>query len=309
MTGISYPVEIRDFDKIERQNPGLTLSLYGYRDRKRKNGKPGHSVFPIRIPETIGAKHVDLLYLSNDKQARSHYVWIKNLGRLLRGQYFPGYSGGRGMHLCRRCLQNFTGPRTLELHEERCREHRAQRTVFPPTGSKLCYEKVGNQMTLPCFAVADIESVLRPILPSPIDPENPPPDNESATQAIADHVPCAAKYMIVCSDPRYGPLKQRTFEGEGCVGQFIDALQHDVREITKLLDVNVPHGLSRAEVRRRNAAAVKCYLCEGPPKEDDRFVLVSQIPQYSSTLTNLSPTSTKSSSFSLSLSLSLSSGS
>ena len=200
-------------------------------------------------------------------------MWIKNLNRLVSGQYRDGHTG-RGMHLCRRCLQNFVGARTLEKHEERCKEHRAQRTVFPALGSKLRHEKVGNQLEVPFYAVADIESVLCPILPSPIDPEKP--EAEAArTTPISDHVPCAAKYVIVSTDPRFGPLNMRTFEGEGCVGEFIDALQHNVRQITRYLDVNVPHGLSRAEVQRMNAAATECYLCKGPRKEDDRFVVVS----------------------------------
>ncbi len=57
--------------------------------------------------------------------------------------------------------------------------------------------------------------------------------------------------------------------------QFIDALQADVRKITKMLDVVTPHGLTKAEVRGRNAAATSCYLCNGPRKSDDKFVLVN----------------------------------
>ena len=128
MTDISYPVEVRDFPKIEKLNPGLTINLYGYRPFKKKNRKEGHSIFPIRVSETIGERHVDLLYLSSE--TKSHYVYIKNLNRLIAGQFKDGYTG-RGMHLCRRCLQNFGGARTLEKHVERCKEHRAQRTVFP----------------------------------------------------------------------------------------------------------------------------------------------------------------------------------
>ena len=49
-----------------------------------------------------GEGHVDL-YLSNEM--KSHYVWIKNLNRLMSGQYRDGHTD-RGMHLCRRCLNN-----------------------------------------------------------------------------------------------------------------------------------------------------------------------------------------------------------
>ena len=46
--------------------------------------------------------HVDLLYLVSEE--RTHYVWIKNINRLIKGQYKDGYHS-RGMHLCRWCLQ------------------------------------------------------------------------------------------------------------------------------------------------------------------------------------------------------------
>ena len=69
MSGISFPVEIQAFDKIEKQNDGLTLNLYGY--RLNKNGKH-HSVFPIRITENPGARHVNLLYMANEGKAKSH---------------------------------------------------------------------------------------------------------------------------------------------------------------------------------------------------------------------------------------------
>ena len=46
-------------------------------------------------------RHVDLLYLASEE--RSHYVWIKNLNRLIKGQYKDGYTG-KGMHLCHWCL-------------------------------------------------------------------------------------------------------------------------------------------------------------------------------------------------------------
>ena len=49
-----------------------------------------------------GEGHVDLLYIASEE--RSHYVWIKNLNRLISGQYKDGYIG-KGMHPCRRCLQ------------------------------------------------------------------------------------------------------------------------------------------------------------------------------------------------------------
>ena len=274
MAGITFPVHIDQFDKIEKQNEGLTLNLYGY--RLTKNGKH-HSIFPIRIVDNPGARHINLLYLSNEQEAKSHYVWIKNLGALINHQY-NRHNGRR--HLCPRCLSNFNSPKMLAHHDKHCREERAQRTIYPKQDSKLNYSKVGNQHVIPFFAVGDIESVLRPIPPpatvdAPAEIADSPTSTTSrtsqatspqapSTTPIADHIPCAAQYMIVSTDPRFGPGWRRTFEGEGCVEQFIDALQHDARRVTKLLDVNVPHGLSLAEVRGRNAAATCCYLCKGP---------------------------------------------
>ena len=116
------------------------------------------------------------------------------------------------------------------------------------------------------FIVADLESVLKPI--TTVLPDS----THSSTTPIAKHIPCAAAYKVVSTDARFHQ-QVRVFKGDNCVEHFIDALQHDARKITKILDVNVPHNIPNEERLRMIAETDECYLCKKPKTDEDPFVL------------------------------------
>ena len=71
MTGISYPVAIKDVDKVE------SIHVFGLEDNK--------IVFQMRISKkTEFEHHIDLLYISDNDI--NHYVLIKNMSRLISSQ-------------------------------------------------------------------------------------------------------------------------------------------------------------------------------------------------------------------------------
>ena len=54
MSGIQYPVEIKDIGKFEHQN-NVSVNVYGYEDKK---------IFPLCIINTtIARDHMNLLYI------------------------------------------------------------------------------------------------------------------------------------------------------------------------------------------------------------------------------------------------------
>ena len=77
LNGISFPVNLKDISKFEKNNPGFSVNVFGY----EKN------VNPLRVSKTKG-KAVDLLLISGSgaSDKTKHYCVIKNLSRLLSNQ-------------------------------------------------------------------------------------------------------------------------------------------------------------------------------------------------------------------------------
>ena len=258
MEGIPTPVAIPSIPRFERLNSrSVNVYILRWNAHQKK-----YDVDPVYITAAKRENHVNLLYFSN-KQGQSHYVWIKNLSALVHGQA----STHHGKHfICDRCLHGCNSQGSLEKHEEKCSEYRAQRTIFPEPDSTLKFEKISHQHPVDFFFVADLESVLQPY--STTLPEK----THSSTTAIAKHIPCAASYQVVSTDPRFFQ-PPRVFKGDNCVEHFIESMQDDARKITKILNVNVPHNIPDAERLRMIEEATECYLCKGPPSPEDLFVL------------------------------------
>ena len=66
MEGIEYPVSLKDIDKFEKQNPSISIIVYGY---KKEEG-----VYPLRISENIDRKHVIRLMLKEKKWSNTLHL-------------------------------------------------------------------------------------------------------------------------------------------------------------------------------------------------------------------------------------------
>lgn len=85
-TGLSFPTTINQIDIFEKNNPGVSVNVYGLDE--------DNIIFPRHVIKEIKADHTDLLLLSEmetsedaeDYKINSHYCWIKNFEKLLRAQ-------------------------------------------------------------------------------------------------------------------------------------------------------------------------------------------------------------------------------
>ena len=109
MSGIDYPVKLKNITKFERQNE-VSINVFGYEDGK---------VFPVRITDGRNelTHHVNLLLISSEHQ-QSHYVLIKNLSRLLSSQ-LSNHNGKKWF--CDFCIQGFSSEAILLKHVEFCK--------------------------------------------------------------------------------------------------------------------------------------------------------------------------------------------
>ena len=73
-SGITFPVTIKQIDRIERQNE-INISVFGY----------DKSVYQIRISKEKYGDHMELLYIDRETESglEQHYVYIKDFNSLM----------------------------------------------------------------------------------------------------------------------------------------------------------------------------------------------------------------------------------
>ncbi|KAK3754329.1 hypothetical protein QZH41_017840 [Actinostola sp. cb2023] len=116
MAGIDYPVKIDQVKKFERQNPTISVSVFGYEENE---------LFPLYVTKDKKELHVNLLLYSQD--TRRHYCLIRDLDRLLSS--ITRHDGR--MYHCNYCMHGFVGQDLLDDHEPHCGRHRPQKIKLP----------------------------------------------------------------------------------------------------------------------------------------------------------------------------------
>ena len=91
-------------DAIEKQN-NININVFCYDE----------SIYPIRISKRKYEKHMELLYITDEKN-KSHYVFIKDFSRLMYG--FNNYFGKK--HFRTHCLQYFYSENDFKNHKNDC---------------------------------------------------------------------------------------------------------------------------------------------------------------------------------------------
>ena len=71
--GVSYPVSLNDIKRFEKQNPNVSINVFGL--------DQCNNVFPLQVTPMEKVDHTDLL-LIKDRDV-SHYVYIKNFNALV----------------------------------------------------------------------------------------------------------------------------------------------------------------------------------------------------------------------------------
>ena len=113
-TGIDFPVTIDQISKFEKLNPDISIIVIGIEEKAAKKDVKKSTLFPLRVPDQKKEKHITLIYWQQNEQY--HYVWVKNLNRLL----YSTKSAGRRTWFCERCFQGFIRQDLLEKHSENC---------------------------------------------------------------------------------------------------------------------------------------------------------------------------------------------
>lgn len=91
LTNITFPVTIKHIPSFEKNN-NLSINLYQLTSSESEDKSEGkkYEILPLRLSDKISErKHINLLIYQNEQDEEDnmwHYVWIKNLSRLLAAQ-------------------------------------------------------------------------------------------------------------------------------------------------------------------------------------------------------------------------------
>ena len=245
MKGIRYPVNFRDIDRFESQNPEISITILGYNKDER--------IYPLKISRYTGCEHDITLLLIKDGE-KSHYCLVKNLSALLQSQ-INNHKGNR--NICLNCFNGFNTPDSLNKHKEYCYNNECVKIVMPPPGTYLRFKNFPHSEKTPFAIYADFESLIKPM-------DNCDPDpNKSYTKKHQKHEPISFSYYINSSiDGVFKPVLRKYTktkpEDAGAMDVFIKWLEEDVKAIANIEEKEM---IFTEEDRKQFNKASDCWIC------------------------------------------------
>ena len=245
MQGIRYPVNFRDIDRFESQNPEISISVLGYNKDDR--------VYPLKISKYTGCEHDIILMLIKDEE-NSHYCLVKNMSALLASQ-INNHKGTR--HICLNCFNGFNTPDALNKHKEYCYNNECVKILMPEPGSILKFKNFLYSERAPFAIYADFESLIKNM-----DSCNPDP-NKSYTKKYQKHEPISFNYYIISFYESVYESRIRSYtktkpEDADAMDVFIKWLEDDVKDIANIKPKKM---IFTEEDEKQFNKASDCWIC------------------------------------------------
>ena len=252
MEGIAYPVDFKDVNRFEKQNPDISISILGYSKEER--------IYPLRISKYTKSKKEDerkhnivLLLIKNGDN--SHYCLVKNLSALLTSQINKRKSK---LYFCLNCLNGYDNQEKLDRHKEYCSEKESIKINMPPPNTYLNFKNFVHSERAPFAIYADFESLVKPV----IDKEETDP-NISYTNKYQKHEPVSFVYYIKSFNEDVYKSRLRSYvrekeEDPDVVDVFINMLEEDVKIISKLGNKKM---IITEEEEEQFKQATHCWIC------------------------------------------------
>ena len=259
-TGLEFPTSVKHIGKFGKQNADVAVNVFGYETEGKKE-----YVYPLRISGLQREQVVNLMLISNGE--KSHYCWIKDVGRLLSLQ-----TTDRGHNKkidCLGCLNCFATSTALEDHEGYCKSNDVVKVEMPARGTSLEFDKFHKKMRVPFVVYADFESFIKPIDTCQSDPSMP------YTAQYQHHSPSSFCYYFKCYDDQLYSSKLVTFtiekDDDDVVRAFIVLLESNVKNIyDKFFKFPKKMNWIDFEKEKFNAATI-CHICGENFKDKTNF--------------------------------------
>ena len=251
-TGVTFPVTIKDIDRIEKQNQ-INVNVFGWQSGKGTGGKG--MAYPIRISKAKFPDHIELLWFgTNDKKyEKSHYVLIKNFDRFMSS--FTKYKARK--YFCLSCLHCCCSQRTLEMHREDCLAINGTQAIkMPPEGSKINFQNHKNMLPVPFVIYADFEAITERINSCQ------PSDDKSYTSTYQSHKACGYGYKLVCRYDENYSKPEKIYRGEDAIEKFIREMLSEVSHCQIMVREEFKKPLVMTDQNEKDYQnATKCHIC------------------------------------------------
>ncbi|KAL4125736.1 hypothetical protein QTP88_009976 [Uroleucon formosanum] len=266
--GISFPTPLSDVKIFERNNPTVSINIYGIEKKFQPPLKfPTHTVFPLKVVDNEKEDHFDILFITDSDS--SHYVYISKFSRLVRSQktQHDGHT-----YFCKRCFISFDiqnskyklkGQMALDQHKKVCGIHKPILPVLLTEGETLEFKAWKHTVRHPIVIYADFEALL----------EKKNQKKGKNTTIFQEHKPMNFGLKVVASEdvPLHlldkFDISTMPIIFRGCKTQqevakkFIEEVTESTRTIEKLLKTNESIIMSK-EDWCKHRATLKCDFCK-----------------------------------------------
>ncbi|XP_030751512.1 uncharacterized protein LOC115879024 [Sitophilus oryzae] len=242
LKGIQFPMTLKQIPRFEKQN-NLSINVYRLEQLNKS-----FNVIPTHLTKNKLERHINLLmiqdnYFSSDNEeqiftpVKFHYVWIKNLSRLVSSQINKKH--GKKI-ICDRCLHYFYDEDKLNLH---LKDYFSFKTKVPFT------------------IYADSECLLIPT-----------EDNKTKnTQKYQSHIPFSVGYYVKC-DYDDSLSFYKSYTGPDCIEWFVKELFDFAENVETVFLCDLPMDMLTPEQTRAFLNSKLCHICESPFNTDDKKV-------------------------------------
>ena len=234
-SGVTFPVTLRDMDKIEKGNK-ININAYVY-------DEDGKYVSPIRNSKTEYEDTLNVLLIEREteKEYKQHYVYIKDFNCL---NYNVNKHKNK-KHFCLHCLQPFYSEYDLEAH-------------------KVQFHNFQKRLPVPFVIYADFEATTRKI------DSCSPPGHKSYTQAYQKHEVCGFGLKVVCYYDKKYSKPEVLYQGENVIQKFYQNLSEEVKYCQKIITEKAKRRLVMTKKDEEDFQKLKkCWICQREYKADE----------------------------------------
>lgn len=149
-----FPVSLEDIKKFCKQNPDISINVYNLSERKE--------IKPLQtcIQDEKRKYHINLLLIENED--KSHYIYIKNLSRLISSQL---NKKEHEKFICDTCFYYTSNEEKIKQHYEFCDYfHKNEKAipVLPEKGQNILrFKNAEKSIPVPLIYYTDFESVIK----------------------------------------------------------------------------------------------------------------------------------------------------
>lgn len=243
---MSFPPSFFDIRQFERNNPTISINVYGIENNKR------YITGPLYVTSARKLTHVNLLYVT--KGDKSHFCLIKDISRLLHRQLSKHKSK---LYLCEECFLYYD-------NEDKLLNHNCGRkqTVLPEENSILNFGNFERTQRIPIVIYGDFESLLC---------EYSDKNKSFFTENIQKHEASSFAYYICCKDnPELEDLV--SYRGPRCAQKFVETLSRDIKRLYEILHNKNPMIPLTTEEMSLHGAATLCHICKTDFVAGDKIV-------------------------------------